>query len=51
MLYNKFRDQVAQTDIRETLHEIYKSIDFNFELEYDVLEEIRNELVQEEMEW
>lgn len=55
MLLNKFRGPVAETDLKETLNEIYKSIpfldDFNFELEYEVLEEIGNELVQEEMKW
>lgn len=55
MLLNKFRGPVAETDLKETLNEIYKSIplsdDSNFELEYEVLEEIGNELVQEEMEW
>lgn len=55
LLLNKFRGPVVETDLKETLNEIYKSIPFsddaNFELEYAVLEEIGSELVQEETEW
>lgn len=55
LLLNKFRGPVVETDLKETLNEIYKSIPFsdddNFDLEYDVLEEIGSELVQEETEW
>ncbi|KAJ2952807.1 hypothetical protein O0L34_g7167 [Tuta absoluta] len=57
LLLNRFRGSVEEMDIRNTLTEIYKSM-FNFSNDYAVddeetklLEEIRNELVQEELQW
>lgn len=57
MLLTRFRGTVAENDLRDTLTEIYKSM-FNFsggdfldEEECEVLEEIKTELVQEELAW
>ncbi|XP_063378044.1 uncharacterized protein LOC134665135 [Cydia fagiglandana] len=55
MLLNRLRG--TETDLRETLTDIYKSM-FNFSAETtitdeenEIMEEIRNELVQEELQW
>ncbi|CAK1581995.1 unnamed protein product [Parnassius mnemosyne] len=57
ILLNKFRGTVAESEIRDTLTEIYKNM-FNFsplgdvdEQENNVLEEIKNELIEEEIQW
>lgn len=54
---NRFRGTATETDLRDTLTDIYKSM-FNFSDEHtldgeeqDLLEEIKSELVQEELQW
>ncbi|XP_053625331.1 RPA-interacting protein-like [Plodia interpunctella] len=57
LLLNRIRGTEAQTDLRDTLCDIYKSM-FSFtneettdDEEIQILNEIKNELVQEELEW
>ncbi|CAG4981286.1 unnamed protein product [Parnassius apollo] len=57
ILLNKLRGTVAESEIRDTLTKIYKNM-FNFpplgdidEEENDVLEEIKNELIEEQIQW
>ncbi|KOB78707.1 putative RPA interacting protein [Operophtera brumata] len=54
MLMDRFRGTVAEQDLCNTLTDIYKSvIDFNVieNDELEILEELKNELVQEELDW
>ncbi|KAI8435092.1 hypothetical protein MSG28_003489 [Choristoneura fumiferana] len=57
MLLNKFRGTIGETDLRATLTEIYESMfDFTSDLtttdeEIEIIAEIRNHLVQEELQW
>lgn len=52
---DRFRGPVAEQDLCKTITEIYKSMfDFNDATESDeveILEELKNELVQEELDW
>ncbi|KAM3963582.1 RPA-interacting protein [Aphomia sociella] len=57
MLLNKFRGSHIGTEIHNTLNDIYKSM-FKFsdihltdEEEMEILEEIKKELIQEELQW
>ncbi|CAH2074108.1 unnamed protein product, partial [Iphiclides podalirius] len=57
ILLNKFRGPVGETELRDTLATIYKSMinlssfDDMDEEEGKVLEEIKSELIEEEMQW
>ncbi|CAH0604632.1 unnamed protein product [Chrysodeixis includens] len=56
-LMDKLRGPIIEEDLHQTIIDIYKSmfnysngIDVNDE-EYEIMEELRKELIQEEMEW
>lgn len=57
MLLNRFRGAGEEAVLRDTLTEIYKNM-FDFsntpqidDEEINILEDIKNELIQEEFEW
>lgn len=55
MLRDRFRGPLVEQDLNKTLTDIYKSMfDFKEDLdndEVDILEELKSELVQEELDW